>query len=569
VAVLYVCLHGLGLSMLHVQQVWFSLVVGASAVGMLFLYRCWWEDASSLRAMAAALLYGFSPYLLLDLKGASVLLIPYAALPWLTLEVVQIIRRRRYRYVVGAVVVGGLLAPGINPPLNAIMFIATAGLALAELKRQRWRRDSIGWLVATAAGVLVVSTWWIGPFIDTIRAGGASAYFVTDPLTEGAANSSFRAVLRLSGLWALYQGWDGTPYYPAQGYLLSAPVVALTLLAPFATVLAMRRFWKDIRVKVLAALVMVAVPLAVSIYPAAHPSLTGQLYLWVYSHVFVFRAFRSTYKWVWLLAFAYALLVPTLLRALPFVGRQRYRLAQVLHVAAASTIACLLIGYGVPFGQVRVFPASYSLGSIPRYWYQATAWLDQQSGPGRVLFTPAQGFSNYDWGTPEGDIAPFLMQRPEITPTIGLAVSAHAQALLNLAGTAPTDPSVPFGKVLSLLGVRYVVQRNDVNWQYYGSPSPKEMRAFLDSQPYLRRVATFGKLDIYEVRSRPHSVVGVASAVESVVSDQGFASSLAEWRPGTMARFGTASVENPAVRAFQSSSVWNGLTDQYGPQMAF
>lgn len=569
IALLYAGLHSVGLPMLQIQQVWFGLVMAGSAVGMLALYRCLWSDPSPLRAMAAGFLYGFSPYMLLNLKGASVLLIPYAVLPWLCLEVILVVRHHRIRHIVGSVIFGAILAPGVNPPLNALMFFAVGVVAIGELVRQRWSRDSVTWLVVAGMLVLAGSMWWIGPFVNGVRAGGASSYFVTDPLTMDAANSSFRAVLRLTGLWALYQGWGGTPYYPSQSYLLSTTIVVQSLLAPVIAFVVMRRFWTDIRVKVLAVLVLVAVPLAVSIYPVGHSGLTGQLYLWAYTHIFIFRAFRSTYKLVWLLAFSYSLLVP---KSLLWVFRRQTHegLAAVWKGAMLAAVTGLVVVYTMPFARGEVFPASYRIGTIPSYWYQASKWLDQQPGPGRVLFLPTQGFSDYNWGNPSGDIASLLMHRPEITPTLGVGFNSQTQKLLSLlADEASTKTSSSFAKALSLLGVRYVVQRNDVNWRYSGSPSPKQMQAFLNAQPSLKLVATFGKLEIYEAIRPSHSQVGVASAVETVVSDQGFSSSLNTWQQGNLARLSSAAVINPAIRAFQASSVWNDINNQYGPQMAF
>jgi hypothetical protein len=569
VALLYTGLHGLGLSILHIQQLWFSLVIATSAVGMMVLYRCWWNDASSLRAMVAGSLYAFSPYMLLNLKGASVLLVPYAALPWLAHQAILGVRRRRIRHLVGAAVIVALLSPGINPPLTAIMFAAAAAIAVGELARQQWRRECVWWLVATGAAMLLASAWWIGPFVSAIRAGGAGSYFVSDPLSMDAASSSFREVLRLTGLWALYQGWDGVPYYSSSAYLTSGPVVALTLLAPLTAFLAVWRLWPEVRAKVLAVLVIVSVPLAVSIYPVGHPGLTGQLYLWAYSHLFFFRAFRSTYKWVWPLAFAYALLIPTLLRAIPIRNNSKHRISINLRAITTGTVLCILAVYVIPFAKQLVFPANYQLGTIPTYWYQATSWLDHQPGPGRALFLPTQGFSIYNWGSPSGDIASLLMQRPEITANIDSVQNSEAQQLLDSVGVAPASASVPFASALSLLNVSYVVQRNDINWRYYSSASPAVMHAFLTSQPSLHLEKSFGELDIYKVVAPAHSVVGVASAVESVVTDQELSTAVAIWNPGTLAQFSQAIIENPSIQSFQSSSVWNDQVDQYGPQMAF
>ena len=567
VAFAFFVLHGIGIPMLQVQQLWFIALLSSASVGMLTLYRTWWDTDGVSGPLLAGVLYGFSPYVLLNLKGASVLLIPYAALPLLALLTTLMIRRNKVRYAFAAVLISTLLVPGINPPLNAIMLFVIALVAVCELGRNHWNRESLLLVVGTGSSALIMATWWIGPFVQAVRAGGASGYFVTDPLTLDAANSSFVEVLRLTGLWALYQGWAGVPYFPSQGYLLSKPIIALTLLAPLLALLAVWRFWDDLRTRFLLLIVVIAVPLAVSIYPPSHPSQLGSIYLWAYDHFFFLRAFRSTYKWVWPIAFAFALLVPTLSDRNFQIAYKHGRPNSTFRSIALVTVICIAGVYVLPFARSSIFPPNFRVGTIPTYWYEAAQWLDHQPGPGRVLFTPTQGFPDYTWGSPGGDIASSLMTRPEITDTTGLAVSPQTEELLSMVNQAPTDTAVAFEKDMSLLGVRFVVQCNDVNWRYYGSPSPRIMRKYLSSQPGLKKVASFGKLDIYELTRPAHSSVGAAATFDSIVSSQGMAGALSTWQPDTLAQFGQSEIKNPTISSFTSSSIWNGEVAGYGPQV--
>lgn len=590
VAVLYAMLHALGFSILTTQRLWFSILLSVAGVGMFSLYSSWWGKRNDTQAFIAGLLYVLNPYVLLNLKGASVLLIPYAVLPTVCLQTIRLVRRPRLTSLVAVGVTGGVLMAGVNPPLFAIALFVVILAGITEVAQMKFSPRAMRGLGYTLASIAFFSLWWIGPFVASLTHGGGASYFTTDPLSTEASNSSFVEVLRLTGLWALPQGWQGIPYFPSQAFLLSKPVVVVTLLAPLGSLAWIASRWNELRAKALAIAIVVAVFMAVSIYPAIHPSVFGHVYQWLYDRVYSFRAFRSVYKWEEPLAFAYALALPNLIGSSPapqgrigyksmnsFVQRLGQQLWRRVDVAsfltkrpqyASPLVILVLFTYVVPFTDGMVFPSTYRIGSIPAYWHEAISWLNAQPHDGSVLFLPVQGFSTYNWGSPEGDIATPFLHRPEITQEAGIAFPQSVQSLLNLFQTP--NQTQNWGEILTELGVEYVVQQNDANWQYYNSPPPSEMKAFLSSITSLRHVKTFGKLDIYAVRGGSHSSIGVAKAQLSILSDvSGAMPSFVEPNvPDYLIKSASATLSNPLIKSVRSSSVWNNLISQYGPQNA-
>ena len=375
-------------------------------------------------------------------------------------------------------------------------------------------------------------------------------------------------------------GWS--TLHPSQAFLLSRLVVAIGLLAPLGVLLWITFRWNDLRAKVLAFTIAFAVFMAVAIYPASHPSPTGELYQWLFNHFYVFRAFRSTYKWDGLLAFAYALVLPNLVHGstepttpLPLeddsakvLGFNRDRISRYLkqHSNFGCALVALLIAvYIIPFADNLIFPANYKIGSVPAYWHQAATWLNSQPDNGRVLFLPIQGFSTYDWGNPQGDLASTLLNRPEITSETGIAFPPSVQSLLNLFENPGQNPN--WSLLLSESGIQYVVQQNDADWKYYNSPSPASMKIFLHSISSLKYVKSFGKLDIYAVRDGGHSQVGVAQKSLMTVADSSGNSppNFAASDSDLLTTSADAVVDNPKIANEQASSTLNNLGTQYGP----
>lgn len=549
VASFFAAARALGISGLGAQQVFFIAVLFLSALGMWVLFGQFWETTSQVGRWMAALLYAFNPYVLLNVGGSpagtTVLLLPYMAAPWVAILLVRCIRLRSFRHALVAAAVVAVAAPGVNAAVNAIFFVGCATFLLAEVARAGFERRTVFLAMWSMALCGLASLWWLGPFLSSLRSGGTEVFFQTDPISIGASESSFREVFRLLGLWALYQGYKGVPYYPTQNYFASVPGVIATMLGTLTVFWAFLRTWTDPRTKALALLLVVSVPMAVSIHPVDAPTVTGVAYQWLFDTFLPFRSFRSNYKWVAPIVLVYALLVP-------LVVCSTSRRLQALGGAVAGAF---VLANMVPFfNPGLVFPPGYRLGNLPGYWRDAGRWLDAQPGPGRVLMTPSQGFSVYTWGRPLGDIAPLVTDRPVVTPNIAPGTTAGGRQLIALAGEAARDPSIPYASVLNLLDVGFVVQRNDVDWSYYDSAPPERMRDFLRAQPGLRFERSFGMLDVYRVRRAPVGPVATARRPAHITADGGLRRAIGLFQPGALAVFAEPDLSNAGLASIRASS---------------
>lgn len=566
----YYVLVAIGLPLGAVQGIWIAVLIATSAGSMAWLFVTWVAQPTMAASVLSGMLYGMSPYVWLNLKGATVLLVPYALAPLLCTLILRVMRGGSWKAAAGFVLLVGLTGIGVNPPETIIAGVEVAAIVVGELLQ--WPAEWVSGIRRAGVTVIVacfMSIWWIGPFVESLSIGGIAGYFTTDPLSVQAASSSFREVMRLTGLWALYSGNNGVPYYPESGFLTSKVVVAVTLLP--AAILAggflrlrKQEAWRGF---LLAGLVAVAVPLAVSVYPPGSPGLTGHLYQWLYSHVTVFRAFRSGYKWVAVLAFVYALGVPMGLERTGDSSRRRWnRIAEVVRDAAVGIMVAAVVLYAVPGISGNLFPASYRLGSVPSYWLAAGRWLDTQPAQGRVLFVPFVGFPDFTWGDPSGPIASAITSRPSLMAQPGLALPSGAEQLLALVAEAGTGATVPFARIARLLGVRYIVDEEDAAWRAIGSPRPTVLTKFLIDQSGIREVKQFGRLRVFEVGGTIAPEFGVAQSAAQVASDTGLGGAVTQAPVGDLVRPETVKVVNPVVARVTASSVWNGLDSVYGPQ---
>lgn len=496
-ALTFRALEALGAGPLVSERVWVATVLFVSASGTYWLSRTFWEHQHRAAGLVAAALYVGSPYMVLNLSGVTVLLLPYAVTPWVALGLVHAARHRAISGVVAAAL-ASLPALGVNPPLFLIMLSAAVGIAVAEAVRHSGAASRCGLVIFGAFVCILINLWWLLPFLASISAGGADAFFVTDPISVGGSQSSFLEVLRQTGLWSLYHSYGGESYYASAAYLRSRFVVIGGSLAPVAFLAYVARTWGEARSKVLLLVLLVSVPLAVSVYPASKPTLTGRAYQWLYDSVFIFRSFRSNYKWVAVISLLFALVIPAA------IASKRCMSDRLVVGWLQRAVPLFLVPlYLFPLFGNRIWMPQQRLGELPQYWRDAGAWLTAHPQEGRALFLPMQGFSAYTWGRPSGDVAPAVTTRKVLTPHIGAAYPSEVTRFLQLIAAAPSDATVPFARILTLLKVRFVVQRNDVDQQRYGTPSNAAMSTFLQTSPGLRLARTFGQLDVYEVTDTP------------------------------------------------------------------
>jgi arabinofuranan 3-O-arabinosyltransferase len=185
------------------QRLIWGTILWAAAYGTWKL--CRWMGWSILPAVIAAIAYGWSPYLLSYLARLSVILMPWAALPWLILFAAMAVRESRWRApamfalviaLVGSVNATSLLLVGIGPVL----------WVLAEWGNGRHRSTAVlAGGTRTLVLTLGVSVWWVlGLRIQ--GAYGLPILDYTETYQVVAASSTPQEILRGLGYWFFYGG---------------------------------------------------------------------------------------------------------------------------------------------------------------------------------------------------------------------------------------------------------------------------------------------------------------------------------------------------------------------------
>lgn len=507
----------LGLDLSLTERVWHAALLTSVACGVVAVLRLS-RPRLGPEHLVAGFAAAFGTYSLSFLTPFSDIYLQFAIAPWLIVVVARgVVDQRPWRWAAAFALLVAL--PG-NVDIPGLVFstlpLVPLLVYLVFIERKVRLAHAVGFLARAGALALLVSA---AVLAKLYLASGIFGQRLND---SEAVEVSFRAsswseTLRGLGNWLSYFRDGGDLLKPQGGvYFTTAFVVVCTFVPPivaFAYVWLGR--WRPRLLFALMALTSLVV--MVGAYPLADPSPSGDGLLRSLRSVAFLGAFRNVYKAGPGLVIGTSVLfgcgavaavrwVPMQLRraleAQTVAGRRarrrgtptlrRWRAGEV--VAALGLVVVLVVN-ATPFWTGGVYNDAQRLDGIPAYWEQALGWLDGQPGDERVLVAPMSSRTRYRWGWPGDDIVDAMLGRPHAIAT-GVPLSAPQSAnLLEAVSNGLADPGYTRGTlapVLRRMGVRYVLLRNDLDWQAMGRPRPARY-AGVRTDPDLVRVATFGE----------------------------------------------------------------------------
>jgi len=455
------------------QRLWLGTLSLLAALGARWLFRQLGTGPAG--AMAGALVYLLTPYQLAFTARMSVLLLPWAALPWLVGCTMRATRTRDWRApaLLGVVLV---LAGGINA--SSLVFVALGPLVWVVLEAARGRTHARRAVAAAARLALVgagVSLWWaVG-----VRIQGTHGLPVLQ-LTEGAhtvADLSTPAdLLRGMGNWFFY-GRDRTGYSLDQAADYDGAsdlVVALSYGVPLAG-LAAAFVLRWAHRAYFALLVVVGTVVGVGAWPYDDPTPFGSLWKTFTSETSVGLALRNTPRAAPLVVLGFAGLLAGVVGSVAMPQWRRLGAGAVATLALAGLLPVWQHGF-LTDGMQRP-------EEIPDYWLAAARAMDAGDADTRVLEIPGSSFAAYRWGTTVDPITPGLIDRAylarEVLPSGG-AGTANVLDALDRRMQQGTFEAASLAPIARLLGVGTVVLRADLERAgRFDSPEPAPLWAAL------------------------------------------------------------------------------------------
>ncbi|MGH9230536.1 MAG: alpha-(1-_3)-arabinofuranosyltransferase domain-containing protein [Acidimicrobiales bacterium] len=469
------------------QRLWWGTIVFAAGAGVAYLVRTLgWRGPG---VVVATFVYALSPYLLTLVARLSVILLPFAGLPWLVAFTIRSVRTKGWRYpalfaltvaTVGSVNATALLLVGLAPALWLVHAVWVA-------KEVPLRRALVS-LLRLAVLTIPVSAWWVAGL--TVQAtNGIEILRYSETARTVAQVSMSHEVIRGLGYWFFY-GEDrlGQWIEPSVPYTQSPGLLALTYLLPIAGLAgAVVARWRH------RAYFVVLAATGVAVATGAYPWEDGPLWPWQravkwFLQTDVGLSMRSLPRAVPLVALGLAVLlgagVISVVRRWP-----RWNRPALIGGVAAAVLALPPLWLG------EFVPENLRRQDIPDYWQDAADQLEAEGDDTRVLVVPGSDFASYRWGNTVDPILPGLMDRPSVQRELiphGSAASANLLNALDLRlqeRTADPDSIAPIAR---LLRAGDVLVQSDLQYERYNTPRPRNFWDLMTLAGGLGDPAEFG-----------------------------------------------------------------------------
>jgi hypothetical protein len=179
--------------------------------------------------------------------------------------------------------------------------------------------------------------------------------------------------------------------------------------------------------------------------------------------------------------------------------------------------------FGDPEDENAGYFYKFGLGyhvKFPQYIFDAAQWINNFDEEFRILLLPDQKANAYTWGfAGTGDITWELFNKGILFRSYGEGQSppSPAEAIYNLAIDSLYKSSEPnsteFVKLLGLLNVKFILQRDDFLFNFFGdTDSPAFIKKKLGMQKGVKFSRSFGAWKFYEIENyapRIHTVCHV------------------------------------------------------------
>jgi hypothetical protein len=234
----YAFAHAIGIPTWMAERIWLGTLLAVAAWGMVRLMEALLDRRPGVAHAVAALLFIANPYVVVAIGRATVVLLAYAALPWLLLFTYRGVRTpRSWRAPAAIGLTFALTGGGVNAALLFWIALPPIALVLYEVLvtgSASWR-TAIGFAVRSVVCLIVSSLWWVVPVLLQTRYGADFLKFTEQPFVIFATPSVSES-LRLLGYWLMYSGVGPGPFLPvvsvAQLYLFNPWVIAASFLVP-------------------------------------------------------------------------------------------------------------------------------------------------------------------------------------------------------------------------------------------------------------------------------------------------------------------------------------------------
>ncbi len=473
------------------------------------------NEKKELIPFLAAVFYLLNPLSMTQVWGRAVSFqsFAFALVPFFLLMFVLAILRKKIHFLGFGILASYLFSVSYsNPAITVTSWIPVVLYFFYYLYTNRKEKETTSRTITTfflyIVGWILIQFFWIYPFIVHGKE------FLSFNLGLGDNVLSLKGVSATSGLLTVLRlfHWEfaGEQY---GSFYHHSTIRILFFFIPIAALISLAKFKKYPGFYFCALFFLFSLFLCIGDNPP-----TGFILVWIFKTFPVLQVLRNPYEKNGInLMLAYAPFVAFGLVSLAeYFARftKRPRLTPI-YLGVVSLVSFVVLVWPMWSGS---FSGGYSFNtwiSVPTYYNQANDWFNSQGGDFRLLHVPLlpEDGINYTWEHPYQGIEPseFLFDHQSISkynyffrnyyPVLQDRFGINRDVWFQKGyGSESTDfKDETLAKELAKLNIKYIVLHHDLDYAFRGAVSPDITRDYLNNQSGIKKVNTFGELDIYEV----------------------------------------------------------------------
>lgn len=520
-------IYKLGVSAVTLQALTFLILIVVGTLSVFYLIketigRELGERKNVIVSLVSSIFYLLNPFSMTQIwgRGNYPQFFAFTLVPLFLLLFILGIRKKNPAFGIAALLVSFIFSPIFFSPTQTLVLFAPVFVYLIyyllTTKSRAEYAYALGFSVLFLLFWLAANSWWIIPYYKT----GVEVYSQSLSGTEANVGSLI-GVSRQYPLPSLIRLMHDGYFYEARYYgdSYSSPLfIAVSWLIPVVSLVSVTVFRKLAHFKFYALLFFLG--LFVSL--GANAPL-GWLFTFLFKNIPILQAFRNPYEKfgiVYLLAYTPFFALGTVIVAnrvsLHLKNLWRNKLSSS-HMTIAVLVVLISGIFVWPMWMGR-FAGGYKINpwvEVPDYYRTADDWLRERGGDFRILqapLIPGEGI-RYTWENSYQGAEPseYLFAASSIGRNTGrnkiyynILLERFDSFQANVFGPDPDTSNSAFRskelyQELEKLAVRYIVLHRDLDESIAGSKSPEETAVFLEKQPRIKKVKTFGELDVYEV----------------------------------------------------------------------
>ncbi|MDP8261833.1 MAG: alpha-(1-_3)-arabinofuranosyltransferase family protein [Candidatus Ancaeobacter aquaticus] len=522
----WLILKKLGVHMISIEKLWVFMTFFASAVSMYIFVRGFIKDNKSCAPLFAGIFYTYNLFLVVAPLIVQYNLAPLYMFGPLTLSfwsrgLASESNKKRYGYAALCALSSMLYThTNVNMPHVAAFFVIVIVLTIYHfIFTSKKILGDISFILVSGLLYVSVNIWWIvGSFYQMVQISDVVQSTRSGWHLLGATH--LNDAFRLLGFWA----WDHKhldlyyfpfhQHYDSWGMLLVS--YGIIMLAIMAIVMKKRQ-------ALFPALLLVCGLFLVK--GANGPG--GGLYEYFWKNIYGLWVFREPWsKFTHINVFALSLLFGISVNAIydKIINWSRScddsrgaRVFQHVKRSIVMTFPLMIVSmvllncYPAVTGEIIWDQYNMNIRSmhvkVPEYWPRLGKWFEDNDQYARVFLLPKTGYAKaaYDWesGFTSATTAAISFLPNQLAYWTDFPIT-RAHGLFNkVIPIIYKNKGMHAADYLRLLGVKYILQQNDISWQFtYDDAIPhKKITSILNNMEGIKPLMTFGKLDLYEIDS--------------------------------------------------------------------